>query len=407
MASLLCLCLFPPSVQIFCARCSSAEADDDNDIVLCDGPCCRAYHLSCLGISLADLPPDDEGWLCPSCDAKCDALDAINTAFDTDWELDTPWTAVFEGEDGGGAADGAGPAAGAEAPLAEAWPSDESGDEDFDPAASSDSDAAAEQPGGEDVEADGEGRGDGDGDDDDGSEESTDSDDESEPDTEPSADAAPGPRGRPRTRATAGEGEESESGSLPSEEESESEEAPLILEGKRRRTAVDYVALNGEMFGGVSDVGEDDDEWRSNCGSPMSPLSPGQGGAHRRSGWQQADGEAAPKQRAKPQKSALGGPGRGFPAAIVDQLRAVYDVNPLPGRDAKEELSQKTGLTVAQVSIWMNNQRQRAAGTYGTKKPKLQKPGDAGGAAGGAAAVGAEAAAPQVPGTAAVEVSAG
>ena len=399
MASLLCLCLFPPSVQIFCARCSSAEADDDNDIVLCDGPCCRAYHLSCLGISLADLPPDDEGWLCPSCDAKCDALDAINTAFDTDWELDTPWTAVFEGEDGGGAADGAGPAAGAEAPLAEAWPSDESGDEDFDPAASSDSDAAAEQPGGEDAEADGEGGGDGDGD----SEESTDSDDESEPDTEPSADAAPGPRGRPRTRATAGEGEESESGSLPSEEESESEEAPLILEGKRRRTAVDYVALNGEMFGGVSDVGEDDDEWRSNCGSPMSPLSPGQGGAHRRSGWQQADGEAAPKQRAKPQKSALGGPGRGFPAAIVDQLRAVYDVNPLPGRDAKEELSQKTGLTVAQVSIWMNNQRQRAAGTYGTKKPKLQQPGDAG----GAAAVGAEAAAPQAPGTAAVEVSAG
>jgi hypothetical protein len=387
-------------VQIFCARCSSAEADDDNDIVLCDGPCCRAYHLSCLGISPADLPPDDEGWLCPTCDAKCDALDAINTAFDTDWELDTPWTAVFECEAGGGAGEGEGPAMGMEAPPAEAWPSDESGDSDFDPAASSDSDAAAEQPGGEEMEAGGEGDGDGD---DDDSEGSTDSDDESEPDTEPSADAAHGPRGRPRTRATAGEGEDSESGSLPSEE-SESEEAPLILEGKRRRTAVDYVALNGEMFGGVSDVGEDDDEWRSNCGSPMSPLSPGQGGAHR-PGWragssQQADADGTPKQRAKPQKSAIGGPGRAFPAAIVDALKAVYDANPLPGRDAKEELSQKTGLTVAQISIWMNNQRQRVAGTYGHKPKKLQQPPEA-------AAGGAEAVSPQVPGAAAVEVSAG
>lgn len=368
--------------------------------MLCDGPCCRAYHLSCLGISAADLPPDDIGWLCPSCDAKCDALDAINTAFDTDWELDTPWSAVFAGEDGAGGPDGAGPGAQAEAGLPEAWPSDESGDSDFDPAASSDSDAVAEQPAGAEIDVDGDGEG-GDGDD---SGASTDSDGESEPDTEPSAGEAPGggrSRGRPRTRATAGEGEDSESGSLPSEE-SESEEAPLILEGKRRRTAVDYVALNGEMFGGVSDVGEDDDEWRSNCGSPMSPLSPGQGGA-RRSGWHgTGDGEAggAPRQRAKPQKSALGGPGRGFPPAIVEQLRAVFDVNPLPGRDAKEALSQKTGLTVAQISIWMNNQRQRAAGTYGpaaVRKKREQSTGE--GAAGAALqALGADAPGADAPG---------
>ncbi len=42
-----------------------------NDIILCDGPCNRAYHEQCLEPALvaASLPEGDP-WLCPSCDAK-------------------------------------------------------------------------------------------------------------------------------------------------------------------------------------------------------------------------------------------------------------------------------------------------------------------------------------------------
>ncbi len=43
----------------------------ENDIILCDGSCRRAYHEKCLDPPLvAAALPEDEGWLCPACDAK-------------------------------------------------------------------------------------------------------------------------------------------------------------------------------------------------------------------------------------------------------------------------------------------------------------------------------------------------
>ena len=43
----------------------------DNDIVLCDGACNRGYHEQCLQPRIhAQELPEDEGWLCPACDAK-------------------------------------------------------------------------------------------------------------------------------------------------------------------------------------------------------------------------------------------------------------------------------------------------------------------------------------------------
>ena len=47
------------------------ECVQDNDIVLCDGECNRGYHEQCLQprIHAAELP-EEEGWLCPACDAK-------------------------------------------------------------------------------------------------------------------------------------------------------------------------------------------------------------------------------------------------------------------------------------------------------------------------------------------------
>lgn len=61
--------------HIFCARCRGRDSHDDNDIILCDGPCNRAYHECCLSprIRAGELP-EDEGWLCPACDAKVRCL---------------------------------------------------------------------------------------------------------------------------------------------------------------------------------------------------------------------------------------------------------------------------------------------------------------------------------------------
>lgn len=43
----------------------------ENDIILCDGMCNRAYHVKCLvpPVNPEELP-EDEGWLCPACDRK-------------------------------------------------------------------------------------------------------------------------------------------------------------------------------------------------------------------------------------------------------------------------------------------------------------------------------------------------
>ena len=51
-----------------CSICNAFERDEaeDNDLLLsCDGPCLRSFHLGCLG--LAAPPPEDETWMCEDC----------------------------------------------------------------------------------------------------------------------------------------------------------------------------------------------------------------------------------------------------------------------------------------------------------------------------------------------------
>lgn len=57
------------------------ELVQDNDIILCDGDCHRAYHEKCVEPPLnASTLPEDEGWLCPACDAKVCPLSSCNSA---------------------------------------------------------------------------------------------------------------------------------------------------------------------------------------------------------------------------------------------------------------------------------------------------------------------------------------
>uniref|UniRef100_A0A7N0UE90 Uncharacterized protein n=1 Tax=Kalanchoe fedtschenkoi TaxID=63787 RepID=A0A7N0UE90_KALFE len=116
--------------DIYCTICGSKDLSADNDIVLCDGECNRAFHQLCLKPPLLteDIPPDDQGWLCPGCDCKFDCTELLNDSLGTDLSMKHNWTCVFP--------EAAAAAAAAGANLQDeilGLPSDDSGDNDFDP----------------------------------------------------------------------------------------------------------------------------------------------------------------------------------------------------------------------------------------------------------------------------------
>ncbi|KAJ6751170.1 hypothetical protein OIU85_001669 [Salix viminalis] len=94
--------LFDPEGQIdsediFCAKCGSKDWTADNDIILCDGACDRGFHQFCLVPPLLreDIPPGDEGWLCPGCDCKVDCIDLLNGSQGTNITISDSWENVF------------------------------------------------------------------------------------------------------------------------------------------------------------------------------------------------------------------------------------------------------------------------------------------------------------------------
>ncbi len=87
--------------DIFCGKCRSSDSTDDNDIIMCDGMCDRAYHMKCVFPPLdSSILEDDseEGWLCPACDRKIDMIDELNDEFGTDYEYDDRWEKVLSPE---------------------------------------------------------------------------------------------------------------------------------------------------------------------------------------------------------------------------------------------------------------------------------------------------------------------
>ncbi|RYQ93747.1 hypothetical protein Ahy_B09g099988 isoform A [Arachis hypogaea] len=114
------------SEDIFCAKCSSKELSTNNDIILCDGACERGFHQLCVDPPLLteNIPPGDEGWLCPGCDCKDDCIEIVNDSLGTRLSLEDSWERVFP-----------------EAAAVDAFnvdhnsglPSDDSDDDDYDP----------------------------------------------------------------------------------------------------------------------------------------------------------------------------------------------------------------------------------------------------------------------------------
>ncbi|GIL84557.1 hypothetical protein Vretimale_14607 [Volvox reticuliferus] len=298
--------------HIFCAVCYSYEMADDDDVILCDGPCNCAFHQNCLDppVDVSKLP-EDEGWLCPACDCKADILDVLYEEFGIEYDINEPWTnilppsanpldegpgpggemdteggGVSEDEEGSGGGGGGGgkqrrrprrrvkppppgvvPATGGW--LAEDLPSEDEEDEDFaaEPCeANSDgepgdryggvdevksaADAAAHAAeGGGEHDSDGEEGEEGDGEGENEEDGSSEGDDVDSDDLMEDLEAESGLSGL-------GEGEdEDELGSDGDEEEGlgeedgEGEGAEMMMEGKRQRKQVNYAELHKQLFG--------------------------------------------------------------------------------------------------------------------------------------------------------------
>ncbi|XP_052195711.1 homeobox protein HOX1A isoform X2 [Diospyros lotus] len=115
------------SEDIFCAKCGSKDLPADNDIILCDGACERGFHQFCLEPPLLkeDIPPGDEGWLCPGCDCKVDCIGLLNDSQGTSLSVLDTWEKVFP--------EAASAAAGNKLDDFLGLPSDDSEDNDYDP----------------------------------------------------------------------------------------------------------------------------------------------------------------------------------------------------------------------------------------------------------------------------------
>jgi len=54
-----------PSIQI-CKLCDQLERDDQDRLVLCDGPCKQSFHQNCLEMTTEEVDALDE-WRCEQC----------------------------------------------------------------------------------------------------------------------------------------------------------------------------------------------------------------------------------------------------------------------------------------------------------------------------------------------------
>lgn len=322
--------------DVFCSACGHAEATDENDILLCDGFCERAYHQRCVvpPVATEDIPPGDEGWLCPLCDARVDAFYTLNSDFDTTLAPESAtWTEVFAEEAaldaakmGPGQPNEAGENAAHGKAAEEEWPDDEEDDKDF--AAEDQSDAGE--------------------------------DDEDEPlsgsaysgsdsDADDTADSA-----AKRLRAAM-------------------EAEPEVVQGKRRRAVVDYRKLNDEMFGdGEAFEGEAEDEAKGGWGptSPVKggrvsiPRSPKTSGAKKR----KRPSPNTPRSSTKKAQARAATPGstpraggsasrRRLSEETRAKLERKFATTTHPTAEQATAIGQPHGLSGHQVKVWFSNRR--------------------------------------------------
>ncbi|KAF7806675.1 Pathogenesis-related homeodomain protein [Senna tora] len=315
--------------HIFCAKCKLREAFQDNDIILCDGTCNRAFHQKCLDppLETENIPPGDQGWFCKFCECKMEILEVINAHLGTHFSLDSTWQDVFKEE--------------ASIPDSdtrllnqeEEWPSDDSDDDDYNPEGREDSHNIGTE-----------------GIDDNASDGLSSSSSLWASDVE----CSPGK-----------EGVEHEFVSVNSCQDSDG--SGEIACGRRRRKAVDYQKLYYEMFGkdapSFEQVSEDEDwgpgkrkrrEKESEAVNTLMTLH-------------ESDNKYPNDEQNNAREVSPGiqirRPCFRLPRYAVEKLRQAFADNELPSKSVKDDLSKELGLDADKVSKWFKNARYLALKT--------------------------------------------
>ncbi|KAL1210590.1 Pathogenesis-related homeodomain protein [Cardamine amara subsp. amara] len=328
--------------NIFCAECKSREAFADNDIILCDGTCNRAFHQKCLDppLETENIPPGDQGWFCKFCDCKMEIIDTMNAQIGTHFPVDSIWQDIFKEE--------ASLPIGSEATVNNEadWPSDDSEDDDYDP-------EMRENGGGNSSNVSGDGG--------DNDEES------SSTSVSLSSDGV---------ALSTGSWEGQRFSNMMEQGETSNEETVC---GPRQRRTVDYTQLYYEMFGkeaGLQEQGSEDEDW---------------GPTDRRKRRKESDGVSTfvtmcesskkdqvvvelPEQSERDFVSAKDKVGRRpmfrLPRAAVEKLRQVFAENELPSKAVRDSLSKELSLDPEKVSKWFKNARYMALRNRKTESVK-------------------------------------
>ncbi|QHO35935.1 Homeobox protein [Arachis hypogaea] len=375
------------SEDIFCAKCSSKELSTNNDIILCDGACERGFHQLCVDPPLLteNIPPGDEGWLCPGCDCKDDCIELVNDSLGTRLSLEDSWERVFP-----------------EAAAVDAFnvdhnsglPSDDSDDDDYDPDVKED----VEAEGGESSSDESEYASASEKLEDSGHEDqymglpSEDSEDDDYNPDAPDQDmkVAEERHGEDITSASLddakkfkGSSKTSKVGKKPSItdelssllEADPGQESYTPVSGKRNVERLDYKKLYDETY--KSDTSDDDEDWnatatptrKKNVTGKLTPVSPNRKASNNSTHTLRSDGKAEKTNNSA--AKSLEGSGKSGSGekklrsstynrlgdVAIERLYKSFKENQYPDRTTKESLAQETGLTLQQVSKWFDNTR--------------------------------------------------
>ncbi|XP_071726912.1 pathogenesis-related homeodomain protein-like, partial [Rutidosis leptorrhynchoides] len=320
--------------NIHCAKCKLREAFPDNDIILCDGTCNCAFHQMCIDPPLLteNIPPGDQGWFCKYCICKTEIIDSMNAHLGTSYRHDCNWQEIFKVE-------ASLPDGGDTLLNQEEWPSDDSGDDDYDPDRIEKSVNSCSNSGV-------------------CTENESSVDDVSSSCSLPSLDEEVFDD---ESRKSSGNmGLESNSNFICRGSGSGSD--CDVLSGRRQHRSVDYRKLYDEMFGKdalANEVSEDEDwgptnrkrrEKESDAATTLMTLCVTEDQTVKDVACtSNIDSNSLSKETK-----------RSFfriPPEAVEKLRLVFAKNQLPSRAVKEDLSKQLGLDLEKVSKWFKNAR--------------------------------------------------
>jgi hypothetical protein len=331
--------------HIFCAECNSREAFPDNDIILCDGTCNRAFHQKCLDppLETESIPPGDQGWFCKFCDCKIEIIDTMNAQIGTHFPVDSNWQDIFNEE--------ASLPIGSEATVNNEadWPSDDSKDDDYDP-------EMRENGGGNSSNVSGDGGGD---------------NDEESISTSLSLSSD-------GVALSTGSWEGHRLSNMVEQCETSNEETVC---GPRQRRTVDYTQLYYEMFGKdavLQEQGSEDEDWgpndrrkrkrESDAGSTLVTMC--------ESSKKDQDVVETLEQSERDSVSVenKGGRRRMFRLPRNAKLRQVFAETELPSKAVRDRLAKELSLDPEKVNKWFKNTRYMAL--RNRKTESVKQPGD-------------------------------